>query len=65
MSLFDVINLIFLYDNDLFYEDVNLCFFEGEYVVLVGKNGVGKFILLKILSKNFLLDKGEVFWLSG
>lgn len=65
MSLLDVTNLTFSYDNDLLYEDASLRLFEGEHAVLVGKNGAGKSTLLKILSKNLSPDKGEVSWLSG
>jgi len=65
MSLLDVTNIAFSYDNDLLYEDANMRLFEGEHAVLVGKNGAGKSTLLKILSKNLSPDKGDVQWLSG
>ena len=65
MSLLDVANLTFSYDNELLYEDANMRLFEGEHAVLVGKNGAGKSTLLKILDKSLSPDKGQVQWLSG
>ncbi|WP_025724654.1 ABC-F family ATP-binding cassette domain-containing protein [Acholeplasma granularum] len=65
MSLLEINNLTFSYNNEQLYEDSNMRLFEGEHAVLVGKNGAGKSTLLKLLNKSLSPDKGSISWLSN
>lgn len=39
-----------------------MCLICGDSVVLVGLNGIGKFILLKFIVNKLLLLNGDVFF---
>jgi len=42
-------------------ENINLDFYEGEYVVIIGHNGSGKSTLSKIIKGIESPNKGEIF----
>ncbi|HKL61281.1 MAG TPA: ABC-F family ATP-binding cassette domain-containing protein [Acholeplasma sp.] len=65
MSLLEVNNLNFRYDNNDLLIDANMRLFLGEHVVLVGPNGTGKTTLMNLLNKNLSPDKGEITWLNN
>lgn len=41
-------------------DDVNLSFYEGEIVGVIGENGAGKSTLMKILAGTYELETGEI-----
>lgn len=60
MSVIDVGNLYFKYDDKKLLIDANMRLFKGEHMVLVGPNGSGKTTLLKLITKNLIPDKGSI-----
>ncbi|MFI3230114.1 MAG: ABC transporter ATP-binding protein [bacterium] len=55
-------NLDFKYNSEnLILENINLDIKEGKITSLIGANGCGKSTLLKIMSKNALIKKGDVY----
>lgn len=65
MSLLEVNNVSFRYDNNELLVDANLRLFLGEHAVLVGPNGAGKTTLMNLFNGNLSPDKGEVKWLNN
>lgn len=53
------------FDNGLLFKNVNLLFDVGEKLVVFGINGVGKFMLLKMLVGDLDVDYGIVKWLEN
>lgn len=47
------------------FENVNIKLDKNKCYGLIGVNGVGKFIFLKILSKSIDCSSGEVIIISG
>lgn len=47
------------------FEDLSLHIYSGDRICLVGRNGEGKSTLLKIISKIYELDSGEMWTLPG
>ena len=50
------------YGSNTVLKDINMEVERGEKVVIIGKNGVGKSTLLKILSKKLKQSKGKYLW---
>ena len=46
-----------------FFEKISFSLHDNDKIALIGKNGVGKSTLLKIIAGNLALDSGEL-WLS-
>ncbi|MBM7453719.1 ATPase subunit of ABC transporter with duplicated ATPase domains [Acholeplasma morum] len=65
MSLLEVSNLSFRYDNNDLLIDANVRLFLGDHAVLVGPNGAGKTTLMNLLNKNLSPDKGSITWLPN
>lgn len=62
MSILDVENLSFSYQNEVLLHNVNMRLFSSDHAVLVGPNGSGKSTLLKLINKMIRPDAGEVMW---
>ncbi len=54
-------NLYVGYGGKSIVKDINLEFFKGEFISLLGPNGVGKTTLLRTLSKHLCVIQGKVF----
>ncbi|MDY0209813.1 MAG: ABC-F family ATP-binding cassette domain-containing protein [Acholeplasma sp.] len=65
MSLLEVNNLSFRYDNNDLLLDANVRLFLGDHAVLVGPNGTGKTTLMNLLNRNLSPDKGSITWLPN
>jgi ATPase subunit of ABC transporter with duplicated ATPase domains len=65
MSLLEVNNVSFRYDNNDLLVDANLRLFLGEHTVLVGPNGAGKTTFMNLLNGHLSPDKGEINWLNN
>lgn len=50
----------FQYSNQPVFNDLNLQVSQGEFVFLIGKSGVGKTTLLKMIYMDLLPDSGDV-----
>ena len=50
------------FDNKKILDDVNLKISEGKIYGLLGKNGVGKSTLLKVINNLLTIDEGEVLF---
>lgn len=63
--MININNVFVKYGDCMFFDWVNLVIVEWDKVGLVGWNGVGKFILFKIIVGYMLLYDGNVDWLFG
>ena len=43
------------------FEDIELYLYPGEKVCLIGRNGCGKSSLMKVISGDYELDKGDIY----
>lgn len=59
MSLIQLENISFGYDNEIVLNNISLEIDKGECVVLMGNNGCGKSTLLKILNGLLIPNKGK------
>jgi ATP-binding cassette subfamily F protein 3 len=48
------------FGNDCLYQDVTLSVRRGERIAVIGKNGVGKTTLLKIIAEEIMPDRGVI-----
>jgi ATPase subunit of ABC transporter with duplicated ATPase domains len=64
MSLLEVNDLSFRYDNNDLLVEANVRLFINDHAVLVGPNGAGKTTLLNLLNKGLSPDKGTITWLE-
>ena len=58
----EVNNITFGYDEHKIFENLSLRFNVGEKVAIIGKNGVGKTTLCKLLMQELKPESGEVKW---
>lgn len=55
----DIKNLFKIFEDKLLFKDLNLKVYCGERIGLIGKNGIGKFIFLKIINNLEKVSLGE------
>ena len=60
MSLIDINNLSFAYDEKEILNNINLKLNEGDFLAISGENGSGKTTLVKILTKELPIKRGYV-----
>lgn len=53
-------NLSFAYDRDLILDDINFEVKVGDFLALVGANGVGKSTLLKLIMGELKAKEGRI-----
>ena len=58
--IFSCNNLSKMFDDDLLFENISFGMEEGERLGIIGKNGVGKTTLLRILAQREPPDSGDV-----
>ncbi len=63
MNLLKLDNLILSYGEQVIFDGVNLLLNAGDRLCLVGRNGVGKSTLLKIIDRTQQVDSGSI-WLG-
>lgn len=61
MERIKIINLSKKYPNRLVFQHINLSFYAGNTIGLLGDNGVGKTTLIKIICGLIYPDDGQVF----
>src|SRR5438105_15769052 len=61
-KLIEVINVSKSFGQNHVLNDISLSMDEGETVTVLGKSGVGKSVLLKIIVGLMIPDKGEVLY---
>ncbi len=64
MKIIEIKNLYKTLDHKVIYRDLNLTVNKGETLVIVGRSGCGKSVLLKHIIGIMRPDKGEV-WVHG
>lgn len=62
MSLLEIKHLSKSFDGKKILNDINLDISEGKIIGLLGKNGVGKTTLIKIINDLLVPTEGEVFF---
>ena len=62
MTIFSAYNLSKTYDRDLLFEGISFGMEQGERIGLIGRNGIGKSTLIKILANIEHPDSGEVIF---
>ncbi len=60
MTIFACNNLTKAFDRDFLFENISFGLEEGERLGIIGKNGIGKTTLLKIIGMKEEADGGEV-----
>jgi len=60
MSILNVDNISFGYDDKTILKNISFRLLKGEHAGLVGDNGTGKTTLFKILTGNLISDEGRV-----
>ncbi len=58
--IIDIINLKKSFDQDVILKDVTLKLFEGENLVVLGKSGTGKSVLIKLIVRLLNADSGTI-----
>ena len=61
--LFSLRDVEIKFGKKIIFQDLNLNLHKGDMIALVGKNGVGKSTLLRIINGTRSLDSGD-FWLG-
>lgn len=62
MSILDIKDLSFKYQDKPLFENAEMRLFEGEHLALVGPNGSGKTTFIKLIIKSLTPDKGKIMW---
>ncbi|MDZ7923518.1 MAG: ATP-binding cassette domain-containing protein [Marinagarivorans sp.] len=65
MNLLKLDNLILSYGEQVIFDGVNLLLNAGDRLCLVGRNGVGKSTLLKIIDRTQQVDSGSIWLADG
>jgi zinc transport system ATP-binding protein len=60
MSIIEIKNVDFSYENELILENVNLSVQERDFLAIIGPNGGGKSTLLKLILGLIKPNKGEI-----
>jgi len=55
-------NCVFGYSKSKIFVDLSFAVHQGDKIALIGKNGVGKTTLFKLLSQNLKIDDGETWF---
>ncbi len=58
--VFETKNISKQFGDQILFDNVTLQIHRGERIAVVGDNGVGKTTLLKVLTRNIVVDSGEV-----
>jgi len=59
--MIEIKNLVKSFDNNKVLQGVNLVINEGETLVIIGRSGCGKSVLLKLIIGLLKPDEGEIF----
>jgi phospholipid/cholesterol/gamma-HCH transport system ATP-binding protein len=59
-AILDIRDLVISFDGKLIIEGINLSLFPGESLVLLGKSGVGKSVIMKCIVKLMEPDSGRI-----
>lgn len=62
MSILNVDNISFGYDDKTILKNISFRLLKGEHAGLVGDNGAGKTTLFKILTGKLISDEGSIGW---
>lgn len=65
MSILNVDNISFGYDDKTILKNISFRLLKGEHAGLVGDNGAGKTTLFNILTGNLIPDQGNITWSSN
>lgn len=65
MSMLNVDNISFGYDDKTIIKNISFRLLKGDHAGLVGDNGAGKTTLFKILTGKLISDEGSVKWASN
>ena len=49
----------------IWYKNVNFKVFKNEHIVILGANGAGNSILMKLLTGAYLPEYGQIIWHSN
>jgi len=55
-------NCVFGYTKSKIFNELSFVVHQGDKIALIGKNGVGKTTLFKLLSQNLKIDDGETWF---
>ncbi len=65
MALISLQEITLAFGGPLLFEDLSLQLEAGERVALLGRNGVGKTTLMKVMAGQLGIDKGEIVYQKG
>ena len=65
MALISLQDITLAFGGPLLFEDLSLQLEPGERVALLGRNGVGKTTLMKVMAGQVEIDKGELIYQKG
>lgn len=65
MALISLQNISLAFGGPLIFDDLTVQLESGERVALLGRNGVGKTTLMKVISGQIKVDKGTVVYQKG
>src|SRR5438105_2931658 len=65
MALISLQELSLAFGGPLLFEDLSLQLEPGERVALLGRNGVGKTTLMKVMAGQVDIDRGEIVYQKG
>ncbi|NIP38713.1 MAG: ATP-binding cassette domain-containing protein [Candidatus Dadabacteria bacterium] len=65
MSLISLNEVKLSFGGPLIFDDLNLQIEQGERVALIGRNGVGKTSLMKVIARELYVDDGKIAYQKG
>jgi len=65
MSLISLNEIKLSFGGPLLFDDLNLQIEQGERVALIGRNGVGKTSLMKVIARELDIDDGKIAYQRG